>query len=193
MGGEKLRVALWRLDTRGSPPRGRGKGFSCGCCPGIEGITPAWAGKRYLRGSLPLACADHPRVGGEKAIFHPLLTIPKGSPPRGRGKAPTAGRWVQGTRITPAWAGKRKPPPDDKAGGGDHPRVGGEKPAHDLAHLVAQGSPPRGRGKGGNLPGRVRADGITPAWAGKRLFPWPVGALGGDHPRVGGEKTKKIP
>ena len=106
VGGEKLRVALWRLDTRGSPPRGRGKGFSCGCCPGIEGITPAWAGKRYLRGSLPLACADHPRVGGEKSTISGWSTKYWGSPPRGRGKGNFSPPFDNPKRITPAWAGK---------------------------------------------------------------------------------------
>ena len=45
VGGEKLRVALWRLDTLGSPPRGRGKEPDRGKREGYNGITPAWAGK----------------------------------------------------------------------------------------------------------------------------------------------------
>ena len=34
---------------------------------------------------------------------------------------------------------------------------------------------------------------ITPAWAGKRSTAQILRHLYGDHPRVGGEKTKKIP
>lgn len=34
---------------------------------------------------------------------------------------------------------------------------------------------------------------ITPAYAGKREGGWNVGTLAEDHPRVCGEKTKKIP
>ena len=32
----------------------------------MERITPAWAGKRPLRGRLQRALQDHPRMGGEK-------------------------------------------------------------------------------------------------------------------------------
>ena len=35
--------------------------------------------------------------------------------------------------------------------------------------------------------------GITPAWAGKRGFLIAESLIIWDHPRVGGEKTKKIP
>ena len=34
---------------------------------------------------------------------------------------------------------------------------------------------------------------ITPAWAGKRCVKKVCVVLAQDHPRVGGEKTKKIP
>ena len=36
-------------------------------------------------------------------------------------------------------------------------------------------------------------DRITPAWAGKSVFALLSAGLYEDHPRVGGEKTKKIP
>ena len=35
--------------------------------------------------------------------------------------------------------------------------------------------------------------GITPAYAGKRIWLDSKGVFDGDHPRVCGEKTKKIP
>ena len=75
----------------------------------------------------------------------------------------------------------------------DHPRVGGEKWRNLMNEQKEKGSPPRGRGKVAHPCKCVVALGITPAWAGKRRThitpitnPW-------DHPRVGGEKTKKIP
>ena len=71
VGGEKLRVALWRLDTRGSPPRGRGKATRKAAPMIHTRITPAWAGKRSCTVCLALAVLDHPRVGGEKAA--PLM------------------------------------------------------------------------------------------------------------------------
>ena len=38
-----------------------------------------------------------------------------------------------------------------------------------------------------------RSTGITPAWAGKSIFDCIKFKSHWDHPRVGGEKTKKIP
>ena len=50
------------------------------------GITPAYAGKRYLQANLPLANQDHPRLCGEK------------------GTSPRCRFCFYG--ITPAYAGK---------------------------------------------------------------------------------------
>ena len=69
--------------------------------------------------------------------------------------------------ITPAYAGKRSGPSCRWSSGRDHPRVCGEKfdnPKIDNSQL---GSPPRMRGKAGNLYLRSAATGITPAYAGK--------------------------
>ena len=68
--------------------------------------------------------------------------------------------------------------------------MGGEKT--DCAKKVppCQGSPPRGRGKGGVLGQLVNVGGITPAWAGKRRISFLAVYFVQDHPRVGGEKLK---
>ena len=91
--------------------------------------------------------------------------------------------------ITPAWAGKSDIYETLGTDPEDHPRVGGEKPRPQSWQTASSGSPPRGRGKGGKLPGRVRPEGITPAWAGKRQPRRPSNRDRRDHPRVGGEKT----
>ena len=49
------------------------------------------------------------------------------------------------------------------------------------------------RGKAGQLEGKVRDEGITPAYAGKSAEVLPSLRETVDHPRVCGEKTKKIP
>ena len=108
-------------------------------------------------------------MGGEKRKNLPSRSRPKGSPPRWRGKAQFGNCPYCHERITPAWAGKRKSTESVKSCKKDHPRVGGEKRLDAGHRNHTQGSPPRGRGKGGNLPGRVRPQGITPAWAGKSL------------------------
>ena len=66
--------------------------------------------------------------------------------------------------------------------------MSGEKNKELEGVWLPMGSPPHGRGKDFLLLDRLFAQGITPAWAGKRLtkicrmnFRW-------DHPRMGGEK-----
>ena len=168
MGGEKRLGGLSWPCVAGSPPRGRGKGsltFHVLC---IMGITPAWAGKSYKYPAGLLPTWDHPRVGGEKSSHASGCPCGVGSPPRGRGKVFPCRCCAAGFGITPAWAGKRPAGsnPDDQ--NGDHPRVGGEKVQILLYEDIQKGSPPRGRGKGGEkLPKRTSL-GITPAWAGKR-------------------------
>ena len=85
-----------------------------------------------------------------------------------RGKAQRIAAAVQGLRITPAYAGKSEAPYG--------------------CTIEAKGSPPRMRGKAVGTCAWYLLDGITPAYAGKRLN------FGGflktiwDHPRVCGEK-----
>ena len=111
---------------------------------------------------------DHPRVGGEKAATFRAVCGPKGSPPRGRGKA----------------CGRAAP----RAQKGDHPRVGGEKVCAGLGMRKTMGSPPRWRGKDEiDIVVQVPS-GITPALAGKSAGRCPAHGCCGDHPRVGGEK-----
>ena len=71
--------------------------------------------------------------------------------------------------------------------------MGGEKQVSGFASDNAEGSPPRGRGKAQDIYTIANNLGITPAWAGKRVFGQVAVKLHKDHPRVGGEKTKKIP
>ena len=156
-------------------------------------ITPAWAGKSWRTQRDDGGGKDHPRVGGEKRFQRRYTPRQHGSPPRGRGKGSAAGAVVAHRRITPAWAGKRRRLNSSVSSTWDHPRVGGEKLAGMATGLPEEGSPPRGRGKvpyAAAEPMRAR---ITPAWAGKRNAGGTDRGTGRDHPRVGGEKTKKIP
>ena len=71
--------------------------------------------------------------------------------------------------------------------------MGGEKLYDQMEQGAGRGSPPRGRGKARGPRFFDVVGGITPAWAGKRLLSEDEYAAARDHPRVGGEKTKKIP
>ena len=93
---------------------------------------------------------------------------PLRSPPRMRGKAKNRCRSCPLTRITPACAGKRAASLAEITSLWDHPRVCGEKRCGENLLNIAPGSPPRMRGKEGELAYLNDSSGITPAYAGKR-------------------------
>ena len=186
--GEKKRKGNSPHARTGSPPRMRGK-VPAGFLEVVQPrITPAYAGKSVISGSLWLSSRDHPRVCGEKCeLVFSLVTL-LGSPPRMRGKVEEVTPTNETDRITPAYAGKRLCCRVGSRVTGDHPRVCGEKGVPHRGGTRCRGSPPRMRGKGKKGLKKSPRYGITPAYAGKsyekRLF------LSGswDHPRVCGEK-----
>ena len=187
--GEKCRTGSARPAAPGSPPRMRGKG----CLPsgrrGLQGITPAYAGKRHRLYSLISTSRDHPRVCGEKFDASVKEEIKAGSPPRMRGKGIRKQTCNPRSGITPAYAGKRFDDELDQFESKDHPRVCGEKFVRPFLLRWCVGSPPRMRGKGYGA--TIGEDGmrITPAYAGKSSFGLPSQTFTGDHPRVCGEKS----
>ena len=74
----------------------------------------------------------------------------------------------------------------------DHPRVCGEK-ASKLAFMCNNsGSLPHMRGKDFFIEDGLLADGITPAYTGKRECQSSLPACPRDHPRICGEKTAHV-
>ena len=159
----------------------------------LSGITPAYAGKRCCHCKITPLRWDHPRVCGEKGLLGDPAAPCRGSPPRMRGKVFGVGYSILHSGITPAYAGKSDSSLSQSCAHRDHPRVCGEKHAVPVSRIWSAGSPPRMRGKAAGPPRSRGPGGITPAYAGKSAFF--VGVVGdfGDHPRVCGEKTKKIP
>ena len=90
--------------------------------------------------------------------------------------------------ITPACAGKSEKTRSITTTRRDHPRVCGEKKAELTPDELSRGSPPRMRGKAVCNADRLRAGGITPAYAGKSDGLGWHSCCPGDHPRVCGEK-----
>ena len=193
MGGEKTKGGGPEKSGLGSPPRGRGKVGHSVISTISSGITPAWAGKSLFDMVINSLLEDHPRVGGEKFQKPIDMLQDMGSPPRGRGKVLEFALVFRWCRITPAWAGKSISQTSTMKPARDHPRVGGEKAHASKRFCLPQGSPPRGRGKGEALADCVEQVRITPAWAGKSSARRSSCVRPRDHPRVGGEKTKKIP
>ena len=151
-------------------------------------ITPAYAGKSSRPLRPPECRKDHPRVCGEKQKKSPTGLVTRGSPPHVRGKGADE-QGVGGVAgITPAYAGKRRLCVVAAHLGRDHPRVCGEKCAPTAQQNTATGSPPRMRGKAGQIQSQTPELGITPAYAGKSLRLCILSRLLQDHPRVCGEK-----
>ena len=115
--------------------------------------------------------------------------------------------------ITPAYAGKRPSTSFSARSIRDHPRLCGEKqnlsdelkdfqgitPAYagksqlcQLFLCFVQGSPPPMRGKAENACVTDAGNRITPAYAGKSVGTCFEAGKHEDHPRLCGEKTKKI-
>ena len=190
--GEKLSGCVWQQACAGSPPRMRGKVSQPHYSTGRGGITPAYAGKSPLRAVFWCRHRDHPRVCGEKSLAFWHFWRCTGSPPRMRGKEDTGAPGKNWPGITPAYAGKRNPRSGHRSGVWDHPRVCGEKPARLTAKAPAGGSPPRMRGKEINFCTILGKMGITPAYAGKRLWFLQKRWCSWDHPRVCGEKYNAV-
>ena len=118
-----------------------------------------------------------------------MLLIAGGSPPRMRGKELHVGILLCGIGITPAYAGKSLTASSGNTGRKDHPRVCGEKRFAVEPSDCPWGSPPRMRGKEKRQGGKNETQGITPAYAGKRVSEFGKLAAIGDHPRICGEKV----
>ena len=157
------------------------------------GITPAYAGKSRLCYVLGCFCKDHPRVCGEKKVMRGAKDKRMGSPPHVRGKAQNLTDRQPVCWITPACAGKRRCKAAFCAWFWDHPRMCGEKASHSATLFGVGGSPPHVRGKVGRTLYLVAGERITPAYAGKSFLQRTAQCRCQDHPRVCGEKTKKIP
>ena len=125
--GEKYSLRFLLSSPTGSPPRVRGKVGVYIDDKTVQRITPACAGKRCGKEYKKIIGGDHPRVCGEKRNVGRVVETRLGSPPRVRGKDPGARCLAKSSRITPACAGKRRPPRAGTAFARDHPRVCGEK------------------------------------------------------------------
>ena len=104
--GENLPLVTPAQFKRGSPPRVRGKPVALLGVSMIRRITPARAGKTGRHRTALRTAPDHPRACGENAANSAAINIPKGSPPRVRGKHNKGQSSVSDSRITPARAGK---------------------------------------------------------------------------------------
>ena len=142
----------------------------------------------FLRSSRP-SSSVHPRVYGEEGSTATGLPSGSGSPPRVRGRV--ACRVLQRPicRFTPACTGKRNNLFRMLRIMSVHPRVYGEE-AGRLGHTrIADGSPPRVRGRGRKESSRQPQRRFTPACTGKSRGCHLQAASESVHPRVYGEEV----
>ena len=165
--GEKLQSVFDLPEVSGSPPHMRGKAKAQRWAYGSVRITPAYAGKRALLVRPLTLMRDHPRICGEKRGMQISTPFFQGSPPHMRGKDFERDMCSKHSRITPAYAGKRKLHQRSFSACRDHPRICGEKRCNGYRDADRTGSPPHMRGKGWPPPIPCLSGRITPAYAGK--------------------------
>ena len=154
---------------------------------GNQRITPAGAGKTIYPFTTCINFRDHPRGCGENRQRKTFRSCPAGSPPRMRGKLQAGIDLLIALGITPADAGKTPESLFSMVRLQDHPRGCGENSAAKHLTSAGTGSPPRMRGK---LQKNEYGDdilGITPADAGKTVYPAVSARYRWDHPRGCGE------
>ena len=171
----------------------RGKAPFCRMSLHPGRITPAYAGKRWTASKKETSRWDHPRICGEKLKRLCQSDGAVGSPPHMRGKERQDGGKNEIHGITPAYAGKRARKRNTYPCNRDRPRICGEKNRLHGDAVCLWGSPPHMRGKGCMPVYSIPGLRITPAYAGKSRTFLVFFGVSWDHPRICGEKTKKIP
>ena len=170
-----------------TPPRVRGKPFSCQMELAEKRNTPACAGKTPAVLSAMISGGKHPRVCGENLCLGLALLPHQETPPRVRGK-PEPGRHDRmRPRNTPACAGKTSSASTAELLFQKHPRVCGENRHIRVLRLSLPETPPRVRGKLYHIIQSTFAGRNTPACAGKTHPCSEVLVYFQKHPRVCGE------
>ena len=170
-----------------SPPHARGRLECRVCFRQVLGITPACAGKTQRFKPLHDAGPDHPRMRGEDKSGVAPVGKGRGSPPHARGRLGFHCTQTTSSGITPACAGKTARRTVASTSPTDHPRMRGEDRLSWATYCSGRGSPPHARGRLFHDECGLRADGITPACAGKTPLPRNRCQPRKDHPRMRGE------
>ena len=171
----------------GLPPRARGRPRGHEREPVLDGTTPACAGKTPRTGRRSGRPWDYPRVRGEDYTRAREDQADYGLPPRARGRQRRVEGYGGGQGTTPACAGKTARPRGGRRRIRDYPRVRGEDPAVKLLAVQPMGLPPRARGRRRGRKFPARANGTTPACAGKTPWGGRLASVTRDYPRVRGE------
>ena len=188
VGGERARARTRTSCVAGSSPRGRGTPVRVFATCRHERFIPAWAGNATRTCSPSARASVHPRVGGERYLFHSIPSSIIGSSPRGRGTRKFRLVILPVRRFIPAWAGNASDGGRAHISMAVHPRVGGERVQVHGISSGGDGSSLRGRGTLLELEAERLQDRFIPAWAGNAPTERADRQAKTVHPRVGGER-----
>ncbi|SES04329.1 hypothetical protein SAMN05443377_1391 [Propionibacterium cyclohexanicum] len=185
--GEDAGAGAGLSRVMGSPPHSRGRPYAGVVEAGVEGLTPAFAGKTRS----PQRWGDderaHPRIRGEDQGGDGAGRAPRGSPPHSRGRQHVRCFVFSDGGLTPAFAGKTSTMRPRPGRTGAHPRIRGEDWQWRVMLTSWLGSPPHSRGRL-TIRATTRASaGLTPAFAGKTATSRPARRRMTAHPRIRGE------
>ncbi len=149
--------------------------------------TPARAGKTRWSGSAQASRWKHPRSRGEDLSIFGLTTPEKETPPLARGRPMSVNATHDCLGNTPARAGKTDARRSCRFPPGKHPRSRGEDWPRRQYRLRYPETPPLARGRLRQYRSDTRADGNTPARAGKTSGQSDLSIGSEKHPRSRGE------
>ena len=186
--GERIPPIEGPYHMAGSSPRMRGTPLENSARHYQVRFIPAYAGNASPDRSDGLALTVHPRVCGERRVFHPSLACSDGSSPRMRGTRTYDEVFMRMTRFIPAYAGNAALRANYAAGRSVHPRVCGERELARLMGFPDTGSSPRMRGTLASNQFRPAGQRFIPAYAGNASVIDRFRMLPAVHPRVCGER-----
>ena len=166
--GEESLGASPSIEVLELPPLVRGRVAVFSGPAGLDGITPARAGKSTRYQAHEIALRNYPRSCGEEGALLSSSNFISELPPLVRGRAAMPLPFLSCLGITPARAGKRE---DTR---------GRRRASRELPPLV--------RGRGVPAPAPSILIGITPARAGKRTARPTSGYRERNYPRSCGEE-----
>ena len=190
--GERTSTPPAALTSSGSSPRARGTPLDVLRRRVAERFIPACAGNARCQGATLETPPVHPRVRGERRGTRRQRCRMIGSSPRARGTRAREDRERLAGRFIPACAGNASRPARGAGSGSVHPRVRGERGGRSAGPNRSDGSSPRARGTRRPACDPLQPRRFIPACAGNACSPISSTSATAVHPRVRGERVRRL-
>ena len=191
-GGDDSLAAFPVPVAYGTPPRWRGRLHAQSRGDGRRRNTPALAGTTFAAMRSTMRRREHPRAGGDDGHTSRSSQVAGGTPPRWRGRRPTARFSAAHVGNTPALAGTTCARSHETHGCGEHPRAGGDDLTVCRTTQTRTGTPPRWRGRQAGRVSLLLQCGNTPALAGTTTAAHAESCGVAEHPRAGGDDLSRV-